>query len=286
MPYRVAAPPLPEPPELEEPYVAVLRAQRRRARIATAAAIVFVAAGIAKVARSGQTSARRATTEAVRADGAREAIARARTRAALAQSRFEQGIRDAIAGEIGPRADLGRCPIDLPSRGSVLGQRDRPSFPLLILDRTELDATLPSQAVAEVLADIRRARDHLASGRYEEAKLYARALDRPERFKYDVVLVSRTTKGPRALSGNAYEPGALEGRAFIYDFATASVLCAGDVKITSSMKVGYVFSDRADAPASLGARASMTDALRDDLRVQSEQAIALAVRWRSGPPAP
>lgn len=276
--------PDPEPLEVEDPYVAVLRAQRRRARIVSAAVVIFCAGGLAKAARSGQQPPpRRPVTEATRIGGARVAIASARARASAAQGRFEAGVREAIAEDVGPRPDLGTCPIKLPSVSSLLQRRM--AFPLLIVDRKELADTLPSQAIARVLADVRRAEVHLAAGRFEEATLYARALDQPDRFDSDVVLVARATKTVRALSGNSYEPGELEGRAYVFDFASGRVVCAGDVKARSSQEIGYVYSDRNDTPASLGPVASMGDAIREDMRLQTERAVIEAMRWRSGPPA-
>jgi hypothetical protein len=282
LPYRIASPPEPEPAESEDPYAAVLRAQRRRARIVSAAVVLFAAAGLARAARSGPSHAQRRIPEAARVDGARLAIAGARVRAGAAQVRFEAKMREAIGEDLAPRPDLGVCPIALPPASSLV--RGRPAFPLLTIERAELTGTLPSQAVAGVLTDVRRAEAHLAAGRVEEAKLYALALDRPERFGYDVVLVARAAKRPRALPGNQYEPGEIQGRAYIYEFASGRVVCAADVEARSSRAVGYVFSDRIDTPASLGPVASMGDAIEADIVLQTERAIVEGVRWRVEPP--
>jgi hypothetical protein len=284
VPYRVSSPPDREPEELEDPYVAVLRRQRRRTRVMSVAVVVLAGAGLVKVARSSEPPRDRAVrAEAARIAGAREALASARARAEGAQARFEAGVREAIAQDVGPRGDLGACPVTLPPASSIV--RGRAAFPLLTVRRDELGGRLPSQAVAEVLADARRAEAHLAAGRSEEATLYARALDRPERFAYDVVLVTEADKPVRALSGTAYEPGEIAGRAYLYDFASQRVVCAGDVRAQSSREVGYMYSDRDDTPPSLGPLASMDDAIREDIRRQTEQAIRTALRFRSGPPA-
>lgn len=284
VPYRINALPEPEAAEPEHPYARVLRAQRRRTRVLCALVVIVAAGGVAKVARSGQTTSRRAISEAARMDGARVAIEGARTRAAAAQARFEVGVREAIASDVSPRPELGVCPVDLPAASSLAVGRT--AFPLLTVERSELGGTLPSQAVAGVLADVRRAQDHLAAGRFEEATLYAQALGRPERFGYDVVLVTTTLKKPLAHSGTEYEPGAIEGRAYVYDFASGRVVCAGDVKAKSSREIGYVFSDRVDTPARLGPVASMSDAILEDLRLQTERAIVDAVRFRAARTAP
>lgn len=281
VPYRINALPEPEPAEVEDPYARVLRAQRRRARLVSVLVVIGAAGGVVKVARSSQPPPRRVITEATRTDGARAAIAGARARAASAQARFEAGMREALAAKVVARADLGACPFALPAGSLASG---RAAFPLLTIEQSDASGTLPSQAVAGVLADVHRAEAHLAAGRFEEAQLYARALDRPERFGYDVVLVASTRKRPRALSGNEFEPGDIEGRAYVYDFASGRVVCAGDVKAKSSKEIGYVFSDRTDTPAWLGPVASMSDAISEDMRLQTERAIVAAVQFRAGPP--
>ncbi len=279
----MSTPPDPEPQELEDPYAAVLRGQRRRARLASAVVMIFCAAGVAKVAHSHQQPAPRNAprSEAARLDGARRAIAGARARAAAQQARFEAGVREAIAADAAQPGEQGRaepiaCPVALPNEPSPV--RGRPAFPLLVVGRGELGGTLPSQAIAEVLADTRRAEGHLAAGRFEEATLYARALDREERFRYDVVLVTKANKQVRALSGNTFEPGEIEGRAYVYDFASGRVACRGDVHVKSSPAIGYMYSDRTDTPPSLGPLASMDDAIREDLRRETERAILTALR--------
>jgi len=283
MPYRVAAPPPADPPEEEEPYLAVLRAQRRRARIASAAVVVAVALGGAQVARSHTARARQrvVVTEVERAERARVAIARARDRAALMQSRFETDVRAAVLGNVGPRPDLGACPVQLPSSTSLV--RGRAAFPLLTLAPTELRHGLLSLEVAGVLADAHRAEQHVAAGRYEEATLYARALDREDRFRYDVVLITTAATAPRAVTGAEYVPGEITGRAYLYDFGSRAVVCAADVHAASSKTVGYVYSDHHDAPPSLGPVASMGEAVAEDLRLQTERVVARAMQWRAGP---
>jgi len=283
VPYRISSPPQLE--ELDDPaasYEARLRGQQRRAGLVSALVVFFFCAGgLAKVARSHQQPVTRKTkvTEAARLDGARLAIASARARAAAQQARFETRVREAIAtGVDAPPPVTEGCPIALRSGPSPV--HGRPAFPLLVLGRDELAGPLPSQAVAEVLADARRAEGHLAAGRFEEATLYARALDRPERFGYDVVLVANANKPARALVGTTFEPGEIEGRAYLYDFASGKVVCRADVHAQSSRAIGFMYSDRTDTPPSLGPLASMEDAIREDMRVQTERAILHALRAR------
>jgi hypothetical protein len=153
---------------------------------------------------------------------------------------------------------------------------------LLTIERADLKEVLPSQAVAAVLADVRRAEKHVARGRYEEASLYARALDREDRFAYDVVLVAKSSRRPRAVTGSEFVPGTIEGRAYIYEFRSGKVVCAANIEAKSSKEIGYVFSDRADAPVGLGAIAMMGDAIEEDIRLQTERAIIREMKFRAG----
>jgi hypothetical protein len=280
VPYRISTPPDPEPQEIEDPYAAVLRGQRRHARLVSALVVIFCAGGLAKVAHSHQAPAPRKApvTEATRLGSARSAIASARARAAAQQAAFSSTMREAIAadGAAPPAAAPTGCAVALPSGPSLV--HGRPAFPLLVIGQDELGGAMPSQAIAEILADARRAEAHLAAGRFEEATLYARALDRPERFGYDVVLVTRANKPVRAISGNTFEPGEIEGRAYVYDFASGQVVCRADVHARSSRAIGYMYSDRNDTPPSLGPLASMDDAIREDIRRQTERAILDALR--------
>ncbi len=285
MPYRIATPPPPEEPETEEPYAAVIRAQRRRARLMTVAIALCIVGGAAKVAHSGTTAGSRPTQprndEAERIAAARTAIESARMRARAAQARYDHGVRAAIGEDLGPRADLGTCPIALPAPTTLV--KGRAAFPLVTIEHADLKEQLPSPTVAAVLADVARAEKHLAAGRWQEAKLYARALDRDDRFGWDVVLVAKSSKRPKAVTGGEFVAGELSGRAYLYDFASGRVVCAANIAVKSSKEIGYNFSDVPDAPAGLGPIAMMSDAIEEDMRLQVERAIVRELVVRAGP---
>jgi hypothetical protein len=148
------------------------------------------------------------------------------------------------------------------------------------------DAEVPSQTIAKTLADVQRAEDHLASGRFEEAALYARALERRAWIGHEVVLVASTWKKPRVTSATSYEPGEIAGRAYVYDFAARRVACAADVHAASSTRIGYAYATTHDAPSALGRDARLADSVDADLRASLERAVADAMTWRAGPPLP
>jgi hypothetical protein len=189
-------------------------------------------------------------------------------------------VRAAIGEGAGPRPDLGACPTTLPRRqGALRGA----AFPLLVIEHADLSATLPSQAIAGMLADVQRAETHVAGLRFEEASLYARALAQRDRLGTEVVFLASTWKRPRALGADSYEPGRIAGRALLYDFASGRVICAAEVEAASSKSVGYAYSYGAEVPIAYGRERSMEAYVDDDLRTQLERAIADAMTFRAGP---
>lgn len=280
MPYRVAAPPEPDPPDPEEAYVAELRAGERKSRaLAGASAIAAVALGAAAFAiPHGDATATVRLERLASERRAATATADARARAEGEQSRFEHALREAIGEGVGPRPELGACPVALPHPSGALGRR---TFPLLVLANTEIGTSMPSQAVADLLADVRRAEQHLAAGRNEEAALYARALASPERLGVEVVLVTTTSRPPRVLAANEYEPGSVRGRAYLYRFADRRVICAAEVEAHSSRSIGYSYAPGLDALPSQTRDARMGAYLDEDMRRQLEIAIADAMVQRA-----
>jgi hypothetical protein len=282
MPYRVPSPPSPEEPEAEEPYAKVLRAQQRRARVAASIAGVIVGglvlAAVARPAPAQTPESDVAKREEMRRWRAHEAITSARSRATAEQERFAVDIRGALATGIHERPDLGACPITL-AQPTGIGR----AFPLVVVDRNEVDTLhVPSQAIAEVLVDVARAEEHLKSGRYEEATLYADALDRPGRLVVDVVLVREVDEPPRVASDSSFYPGKLAGTAYLYDFASHRVICSAHASAANPSAIGYAYAIEGPA-ASYGRSRSLEDTLAHELRIGIERSIATAMKHRAGP---
>lgn len=282
-PYRVAAAPEPDEPEGEEPYAALLRAQQRRARMFLSfAASVLTATIAAAVARPAPAepdgAAETARRREARRTRARDAIASARGRAAAMQSRFADDVRAAVTAGVAPRDGTEACPIRIAAPTGLARGR---AFPLVVVTRADVDAAnVPSRAIADVLADVSRAEEHLAAGRYEEATLYADALEHPGRLVFDVVLVASKDEKPSVTSDLSFVPGDIEGRAYLYEFASRRVVCAADVRAKSSNAIGYAYSIGIadDAPPAAGRAASMKDAVDLDMEMQIERAVALGMR--------
>ena len=280
MPYRIPSPPEPDAPE-EEPYAEVLRRQRRRARIVSAVVLLSCGAGVlatARVAASQPVPTRPRISENERVDAAHRAAESVRRRAAEQQERFAANMRDAVLSNVSPSAEAAACPVQFARDEAVKGMTTARRFPLLVVRESELADALPSQVVADVLADATRAEKHIAAGHFEEATLYARALDRADRFGVEVVLVTKESQEAHVLSTGAFSPGLLRGRAYLYEFASGRVVCAADVEAKTSKSIGYVYSDHNDAPTWLGPRASLDSAIDADLRHNTESAIIAAMR--------
>lgn len=280
-PYRVPSPPPPEEPETEEPYAKVLRAQQRRARVlalvvgtAIGAVVLAAAARPAPAKTPDRDVVKREEARRIRA---RDAIASARSRATAEQDRFAVAIRAAVASDYRAKPELGACPIRL-AQPSGIG---RP-FPLVVVDRDEVDALrVPSQAIADVLVDITRAEEHLASGRYEEAALYADALDRPGRLVVDVALVQDLNEAPKVTNESTFVPGKLGGVAYLYEFASHRVICTSHAEAANAPSIGYAYA--IDGPTWRGASASLDATLTRELRTSLERSIATSMTLRAGP---
>lgn len=281
MPYRLASPP--EPTESDDdPYVEVIRSQQRRTRlVAAAVGLTLFAALTTALARPRQRAPRR-NLEAERFESARASIEDAKDRAREAQRRFEEATRAAIAErlEVGPGANGPGCG----TRTLPVSEfsRSKPAFPMVMVTLSQLGDPIPSPTVAAILADVRRAEEHLRRGRYEEARLYAQALAREDRFGFDVVLLAKELTLPRVTSPSSYEPGAVRGRAYVYDFAEDRVVCNAEVRATNSRQIGYAYAITSDAPASLGQSARLRSSIDEDMEQRTERAVVAGLGWSFG----
>ena len=104
------------------------------------------------------------------------------------------------------------------------------------------------------------------------AVVYADAFDAnpvTARLTRDVVVVASRWQRPARASDTAFEPGAVDGMAYVFDFATRKVTCAGEVHATNSKSLEYTYNETYDAR---GARLDQT--LQEDLDRQLARAVA------------
>ena len=100
------------------------------------------------------------------------------------------------------------------------------------------------------------------------------------RPRYDIAVVARAARRPTIMNATTYEPGEVDGRAYIYDFDAHRVRCASELHATSSARIAYPLAERS---------AGLWSALTADFQKQTERAIALVVEphkaERREPPA-
>lgn len=261
-------------------YEALLRARAARGR-----SIVTVlcggVAGLSILALAEAPPASRSPAEtaemraAARIAAARQTIAIAEKEAAEEQALFADAIL--AASEI-PHSPSGvPCGLTFPEPTHLATGKQ--NFPLLVVAKG--DRRLPSPSIATVLADIERAKEHLDNGHFMDGILYANALEAKTRLRHDVVLVTTRVKPPLRTSASSFEPGEIDGRAYVYDFTAHRVTCAGDIHASSSRQVEYAYVPGHSASAALDPHAdpysqgpSLTASLDGDLRVQVQRAIA------------
>ena len=258
-------------------YEALLRTRATRGRrIITV--VCGAIAGLSMLALAEAPPAGRASAEtpemraATQIASAREAIAAARKRAAEEQARFASAVlHEASAGPSSPSSSQERCSVVLPEATHLV--HGNQAFPIVVVKTGDPD--LPSPSVAAVLADVVRAEEHLDNGRFMEGILYANALRAQTRLRYDVVVVATTIKHPLRTSTSSFEPGEIAGRAYLYDFGQQRVLCAGDVRASSSRQINYAYvPPELNGPVSLEQGPRLSETLDVDLEIQLQRAIA------------
>lgn len=271
-PYRVPCAPETEAPEVEHPYVRVLRSQHRRARVLAAFAVVGVAFAVAGFAssRSASADARRASARARVSELERENTALARNAVEVARShvhatqqRFEQGMAAARARGDGA---LAACTPDV-----LAGKKATVSVV------EEAAHGLPSRTVDEALADVRRAELHVTAGRLDTAAAYADSLTSGARYGHEIVVVAKAARTPKLTSTSSYEPGLVEGRAYLWSFQEGRVLCAADVRAESSHEVDFTYLGTPDAKAEAGRTSRLAVTLEEDLARAVERAAREAL---------
>jgi hypothetical protein len=112
----------------------------------------------------------------------------------------------------------------------------------------------------------------------------ATALNRRE-LEYDVVLVIDRYREPHGVPRAGFTAGYVAGDAYLWDFETRKVLCAGRVHAMSSENIEYEYRAPVNQP-SLGGTLELAAALRDDLEAETQRAVVRALAHRAGPAAP
>lgn len=281
------------------------RLERRGTLVRKVGVGVVIAVVVALVAAGG-TCAWHVARDAREAEAERVASSQRATAAQVAAvdaavDAFEAGAATRVAAwraamsraaQVVPRPDLGACPIELPvrqphdaSRGGSFNNLDafdaivmpgRQGFPHAVA-RGEPPEAPP--AVEAARAAGARLRERIREpGRVEDFTAMvgaARALGGG--LTHDVVLLASELQRPVAApGGHTFTPGHVRGVAVLYDYATGSIACAGEVEAgNTSARVEY-------AAQTLFETSSLQDQLTAEFDAEVERAIARGVRWRAG----
>jgi hypothetical protein len=206
---------------------------------------------------------------------------------------WHTGVDDALAKDVGPRKDLGRCPLAMPTLQfettfatvdatlARVGLQDvvRPSA-IKVVTPAELGST-SSLTARQIRYDTNNLRAHTdgvneRDGEYLLAEAQ-KAAD-PSRWKWDAIVILDAERSARHvdLDAGTFASGSSRGRVLVFDYATKKVACAADFEAKNSARVTV----KADQPEDLAENAKAK--LANDLLVQTIKA-AFQELWVAGP---
>lgn len=233
-----------------------------------------------------------------------ERLAPARRRA----DEMSRAWRAAFAGPITlvPRKDLGRCPFHPAVEEKARPRRSEggpenlelaiemhgptatelrqivPAAELTASDSPE--AVLLRKRISELEGDVSQA----LADRKDELRSAADAIVAKADVRHDWVVVVDEKQDPFASPSPAgetreFRPGYMEGRAYVLDFTTGTIVCASRFEATSSEKVDFLEPQGYIGITPTDKRLSGISALHLDLDIQVRQA-ARAALVAAGPP--
>jgi hypothetical protein len=274
-PYRIAAPPEPERFDQIDAYEAALRSRtglvlRAAVAVGCAVALFGVLSPLARQRRTPTFPSGDGERAALQLAEARVKIANAKAHASADQARFAATILTAVDHGLGPGAGQQACRVRLPQPYGLV-PRGR-GFPMLVTAQGDRD--LPSASLAPTLALLRAADEAGGRDGALETLRIARALRSIVRFRYETVLLTSVLKRPVRTTSSSFVPGAIAGRAYLYDSSEGRVICAGDVAVESSRQIAYSFMPGLNAPARMDQGPSLSASLDVDLDAQLQGALA------------
>jgi hypothetical protein len=206
---------------------------------------------------------------------------------------WHAGIGDALAKDLGPRKDLGRCPLAMPTlqfettfatvdatlaRVGLSGIV-RPSA-IAVITPAEVAST-SSLTARQVRYDTNNLRAHTdgvneRDGEYLLAE--AKKASDPSRWKWDAIVILDVERAARHidLDAGTFASGSTRGRVLVFDYGTKKVACAADFEAKNSARITV----KADQPNELADNAKAK--LENDLLVQTIK-TAFNELWVAGP---
>ncbi len=199
----------------------------------------------------------------------------------------------AATRELTERPDLGQCPehVSTPEKpkaesgGFYFSNR----LPFRqVASRAEL-ASAGCARGQELESDLRDARETLTH-RYVTPEAAEYAVKRAERMNgywesgYDIVFLLTSRHEAVGVPGVGFEPGQVDGLAYLYAYRTRELSCVATVHARSSTELDYMYNK--DRYGLDDRHTALSRALKTDLDYRTELAIANGMRFRAGPPIP
>ncbi len=206
------------------------------------------------------------------------------------QAAFDQasaGVRGLV-----PRPDLGPCPVHVPLRAGgsaqlgwsvdvnyddfeLLGFPGRRTFPWEVFPVTEAPrVAYARERIASLRSQIAQPSTLEAIAGVVEG---AHALEGPGFWTWDVVIVADTWRMPFVEPGGlSFDGGLAEGTAYLHDYASHEVICAGRFSATTTSQV--IETQGGDFTGS-----SASAGLRAEMEAEIERALSRAIVYRAGP---
>jgi hypothetical protein len=130
--------------------------------------------------------------------------------------------------------------------------------------------------------------DREAERLVKEAQSFARNYNEKEDYRaWEVLMVVDKRVAPVALTQEkGFASGEVEGRAWLYDYRSDAVTCAGRLHAENSDEVRFKYTRRLGDPLGGSGWQELDHALANDLQQESYRAAADALHFRAGPPLP
>jgi hypothetical protein len=145
------------------------------------------------------------------------------------------------ASTIVPRADLGRCPVEvklpglqfkaiMPNQVAISMATAKPGLDVLTMSEAETKPG-PTLGLQKIKLDILAGE---AKRGYPDVVARAREMGTPGWFDVDLVVVSIARTDPEIVGSDKFKSGELIGRAYLWSYKEHTVLCAATVTVESS----------------------------------------------------
>jgi hypothetical protein len=223
----------------------------------------------------------------------RKVLDEAQARAAEARTGWHAAIAAAIAERVAERPDLGPCPISVPLPARL--STEAPSLPSwLTVARAPVDvaAVEPARWSSQQRAASeleKRATEQSTDREAERLMQEVQAFGKADVWTWDVlmIVVKRVDGSDARKEGDFFISGEVDGSAYLYDYRSRAITCAGRVHAKNSNKVEFM----SEGGRSFGKRGiqdvpARRRAIDNDLTQESYAAAAEALRFRAGPPLP